>query len=133
MSQSATRFQLRFAPLMVPLAAPLGMWPSNSWVDLSDDALEVRMGVFAFFARVPLSSIAVARPMGDLWTAIGIHTDFQGSWAVNGSPRGMVELVIEPEARGQFFGFSVPVRRLAISLDDPPAFLAALNERRGRS
>ncbi len=65
----------------------------------------------------------------DVWWAIGVHTDFSGSWLVNGSAAGIVNLVLREPVRGRSVGAAVTVRRLGLGLDDPEGFLALVGAR----
>ena len=65
------------------------------------------------------------RNAGAMWWAIGVHTDFRGAWLVNGSPRAIVMVELDPPARARMAGISVTVKRLGLSLEDPDAFVSA--------
>ena len=47
-------------------------------------------------------------------------------WLVNGSSHGIVVLAIDPPARARVLGVPIRVRELAVSLDEPVGFAAAL-------
>ncbi len=113
---------------MRALAYLTALGPRWSYVDLSADALQVRMG-WGFHARIPRRSIIQARQLGqrrDIWYAVGIHTLRGGRWIVNGSLHGVVALEIEPPVRARAFGLPIRLRWLAMSLRDPDGFLAAV-------
>ena len=118
-------FRLRYARWMRPIMAATGIGPRRVRIELSDIDLTVRAGVW-FTAAIPRSSIRAVARQRDAWWAIGVHTDFRGAWLVNGSPRGIVMLAVDPPARARMAGFSVTVKRLGLSLEDPDAFAAAL-------
>jgi hypothetical protein len=61
---------------------------------------------------------------GPVWSW-GVH-GWKQRWLVNGSSHGIVVLSIDPPARARVVGVPVRVRELAISLDDPVGFAAAL-------
>jgi hypothetical protein len=104
----------------------LGMGPRHSAVELDDAELRVRMGV-SFRARIPRSSLRDAARGGSAWLSIGVHANLRfDSWLVNGSPRGIVWLHVDPAGRGRALGIPVRVRRLGLSLEQPEAFLATL-------
>lgn len=119
------RFAIRYSPWLRPLFLVLGTGPRFSWVEVRDDALEVRMG-WVFRCVVPRASIGAARRERDVWWAIGVHTDLRGRWLVNGSAKGIVAVDVEPAGGARLFGIPVKVRRLGLGLDDPDGFLAAV-------
>lgn len=82
---------------------------------------------WAFRADIPPSAIHRPRRGGDLWFSIGVHGGF-GVWVVNGSAKGTVWIDIDPPVRARAVGFPIRLRRLALGLEDPDAFLAALGE-----
>jgi hypothetical protein len=82
-------------------------------------------GGWAFSGIVPRSSITeVKRVTGPVW-AWGAH-GWRGRWLVNGSANGLVQVSIEPTARGHCLFFPVKLRQLTVSLDEPDEFVAAL-------
>jgi hypothetical protein len=50
----------------------------------------------------------------------------RGTWLVNGSATGVVDLRIDPPARGRMAFIHIKVRRLGLGLQDPDGFLKAL-------
>jgi hypothetical protein len=118
-------FAFEYPTWLRPLFVALGMGPRHSRVTIADGRLEVTMGR-VFRLRVPLASIRTAERATDVWWAIGVHTGFNGSWLVNGSPRGIVALDLDPAGTASCFGVKVRVRRLGLGLAEPKAFLAAL-------
>ena len=109
-----------FRPLLVVLA----MGPRFSGVELDDDELHVKMG-WAFRARVPRSTITGARSVTGRVGGVGVH-GWRGRWLVNGSMDGIVGIDIDPAVRAVATGFPVHLHYLALSLENPEAFLAAL-------
>ncbi|HEY5251218.1 MAG TPA: hypothetical protein VIJ09_06140 [Acidimicrobiales bacterium] len=107
------------------LLVVFGMGPGLSTVELSADELHVRMG-WAFRARVPRSAITGARSVSGRVGGIGVH-GWRGRWLVNGSMDRIVGIDIDPPCRAVATGIPVHVHYLALSLEDPDAFLAALN------
>lgn len=120
-----TDFPIRFSPRLSWLFTIALLGRRHAEVRVSRDELHVRMG-WAFDARIPRSSIRSAAHHRDVWWAIGVHTDFQGSWLVNGSASGIVELAIDPPARARSALFPIRVKRLGLGLDDPDGFLRSL-------
>jgi hypothetical protein len=112
-----------------PFFVVLGLGPRRSFVELSDDSLDVRMG-WAFNARIPRASIRTAQRRGNIWWAIGVHTDFRGTWLVNGALSGIVRLELRDATRGRSGGVPITIRRLGLGLEDPDGFLEALGSLR---
>ena len=50
----------------------------------------------------------------------------RGTWLVNGSAAGVVDVRLDPPARGRMAFFRIKIRRLGLGLQDPDGFLAAL-------
>ncbi|MEW6154975.1 MAG: hypothetical protein AB1673_13465 [Actinomycetota bacterium] len=121
---TTTRYPIRFHPFHAVLMGALGMGRRVSWVEVTDDRVEVRMGI-GFRATVPRASIVGAARHGRVWTAWGVH-GWSGHWIVNGSGLGVVEVRIDPRARARVLGVKVTLRKLWVSLDDPDGFLAAI-------
>ena len=119
-----TEFRLRCARWMRPILTVSAMAPERVRIVLSDTELVVRAGPW-FRTTIPRSSMRSAARRRDAWWAIGVHTDFRGSWLINGSPRGIVMVELDPPARARMAGIPVKVKRLGLSLDDPDAFLSA--------
>jgi hypothetical protein len=107
-----------------PLLVGLGMGPGFSGVELDGDTMHVRMG-WAFRARVPRSSITGAEAVTGTVGGVGVH-GWRGRWLVNGSMERIVGVDIEPSARAVAVGIPVHVHYLALSLEDPEGFLAAV-------
>jgi hypothetical protein len=107
-----------------PLLVGLGMGPGLSGVELDGETLHVKMG-WAFRARIPRHHVTDARIVTGRVGGIGVH-GWRGRWLVNGSMNQIVGLDIDPAARALATGFPVHLHYLALSLEDPDAFLAAL-------
>lgn len=121
----AQEFPIRFSPRLSWLFTMVLLGRRHAEVRVTPTELLVRMG-WAFDARIPRTSIRSATHHRDVWWAIGVHTDLHGSWLVNGSATGIVELTIDPPARALGVLFPVKVRRLGLGLEDPDGFLASL-------
>lgn len=119
-----TTFSFRYDPWCRWLLTLFGSGPRHSRVTLTDDQVEVRLGL-AFRGSVPRSTIrSLTRHRGRVW-GWGAH-GWRGRWLVNGSSKGIVVLHIDPPGRGRVMGFPVRTRELAVSLEEPDAFAAAL-------
>ncbi|MBA3737241.1 MAG: hypothetical protein H0W97_01595 [Actinobacteria bacterium] len=119
-------FPIRYSKLSRLFFAPLRLGAWHAKVELTDDALRVRMG-WAFRARIPRRSIRRAALHRDVWWAIGVHSDRRfKSWLVNGSSKGIVFLDLLPPAKGRAGPFAVTIERLGLGLEDPEGFLREL-------
>jgi hypothetical protein len=91
---------------------------------LTETALTVRAGIW-FRVQIDRAAVQRVARQRDAWWAIGVHTDFRRGWLVNGSPRGIVSVELDPPARGRMAGLPIKVRRLGLSLEDPVGFVSA--------
>jgi hypothetical protein len=107
-----------------PLLVATGMGPGRSRVELTDEELHVRMG-WAFRARVPRTAITGAQTVTGRVGGVGVH-GWRGRWLVNGSMERIVGLDIDPAVRAVATGIPVRLHYLALSLEDPDAFVAAV-------
>lgn len=104
--------------------------PGVSGVEVSADAIKVRMGSFKL--DIPRSSVrSVQRSQAKVGATSGVHGG-RGRWLVNGSADGLVEMAIDPPSRitpsmDTLYGL-VPsrVNQLTVSLEDPDGFIAAV-------
>ena len=122
------RFAIRFSPRLRWLFVLAGLGPRHTLVELRGEALVVRMG-WAFRAVLPVRDISRASRERDVWWAIGVHTNFSGTWLVNGSATGIVNIVLSEPVRGRSAGVAVTVRTLGLGLEDPEGFLALVGAR----
>ena len=119
-------FPIRYSSRLRWLFSPLLLGAKHSQVRLTPTELHVRMG-WAFDAHIPRSSIRTAARYKDVPWAIGVHTNLRGTWLVNGSATGVVDLRLDPPARGGRMAFvPIKIRRLGLGLQDPDGFLATL-------
>ena len=116
--------KLRYDRWMLPLTVPFGLGPKTSTVAISGADLHVRMG-WEFDATIPLASITSATPIGRRVFGWGVHRAAGGGWLVNGSSRGLVDLVIDPPVSAQAVRMSIKLSKLTISVDDPDELIAA--------
>lgn len=118
------RFAFRYDQWCGWILALFASGPRFSRVIVSDDNLDVQLGI-AFKGVVPRSSIvATRRWRGRVW-GWGAH-GWRGRWLVNGSSKGIVVLHIDPPGKGRVLGFPVKLRELAISMEDPEGLCKAL-------
>lgn len=120
---SRLRLPIRFTGLNRAMAL-LGMAPRNSFVELDDHEVDVRMG-WAFRTRIPRSSIrSAAEHHGTPW-GFGVH-GWRGRWLVNGSSKGLVRIEIAPATRARVLGVPVTLRELTVAMADPAELIEAL-------
>ncbi len=110
-----------------PLFIALGLTPSRSYVELSEDTVRVRMG-WGFDGTIPRASIRRASRRDDAPWSIGVH-GWKSSWIVNGAAGPLVELTLEPPAPARTLGIRLRVRTLAVSVDDPDGLIELLDPR----
>ena len=127
----ARTFRMAYWRWLLPLMFVVGAGPSTAQIAIQQDRLRVKMGAFWFRATVPVRSIVHARRSANVWFSVGVHTDGMRGWIVNGSPLGMVHLTIEPPATGRFAGLPIQVSNLWLSLEEPDAFVEAVDAARG--
>ena len=122
----AMRFPIRFSSGNGILFRGLLITPSGSYAELGDDTIQVRLG-WAFSARIPRPLVARAGPgrRPRIPLTAGAH-GWAGRWLVNGAPDGIVAIELTEPVRAFVAGFPIRLRHLAVSLEDPDGFLAAL-------
>ena len=105
-----------------------GRGPGRGGVEVGSTVLRVRMA--GFHLDIPRSTVrSAARSARSVRGTIGVHGG-RGRWLVNGSDRGLVELVIEPPCytprQPSTLFLRSKVSSLTISLVDPDGFIAAV-------
>jgi hypothetical protein len=121
---SKKHFAIRFDDWYRILSSALLLRPSDSFVEVDENEVSVRMG-WAFRARFPRSSIESTEVLEKKPLSRGVH-GFLGRWLVNGSGDGVVALNLRPRQRASTVGIPIRLRRLMVSVDDPRAFTEAL-------
>jgi hypothetical protein len=106
----------------------LGGGPGRGGVEVDSAVLRVRMA--DFHLDIPRGSVrSAARSEHQTRGTIGVHAH-RGTWLVNGSHDGLVELVIDPPCylprQHSTLFRKMEVRSLIISLVDPDGFIAAV-------
>jgi hypothetical protein len=124
MPSTAIRFPIRFDAAYRALSAVLRLSPSESYVDVDEYEVRVRMG-WGFRTRFARSSVAAVTAYGRRPFSRGIH-GWAGRWLVNGSGDGIVSIALDPPERGWVMGFPVRLRTLLVSVEDPERVIASL-------
>jgi hypothetical protein len=118
------RFPIRFDPVFRVLSRLILLSPGEAHVDVAGDLAHVKFS-WAFRATFPRSSVAATKVCTDRPLSRGVH-GFAGRWLVNGSGDGILEIGFEPTQRAKVLGWTVTLRHLLVSVDDPSALAAAL-------
>lgn len=119
------RFPIRIDPLWSAPLLVIAVRRSKAWVELSDDLLRVRFGVWQ--AEVPVAEVhGASRMEWPLLYGIGVRLAPRRTLGFVGSQSGVVELKLRGEHR---FRVPFPIRRerLAVSVEDPDALVDAIN------
>ena len=121
-----TRFPIRFSSANGILFRGLLIPPSSAFVELTDDTIHGRLG-WVFSARIPRRLVARAGPgrRPKIPLTAGAH-GWNGRWLVNAAPDGIVAIELTEPVRAFTAGFPIRLKVLAVSLEDPDGFLAAL-------
>jgi hypothetical protein len=118
------RFPIQFDPAYRLLSSTLLLLPSDSYVEIGERELYVRMG-WAFRLRCARGAVARIEPSTRRPLSRGVH-GFAGRWLVNGSGSGIISLHLLPAQRGYVMGVPVRVRELMLSVEDVDALSRAL-------
>jgi hypothetical protein len=118
------RFPIRFDPWYAILSSALFLPPANSYVEVNDEEVRVRMA-WAFRSRFPKTAVTLATETHGRPLSRGVH-GFAGRWLVNGSGQGILTISLTPAQRGYVMGFPVRLRQLMVSVVEPSALAAAL-------
>ena len=121
----AVRFPISFDPWYRVLSSVLGLPPSSSYVQVSSDQVEVRMG-WAFRSRFPRSAVASTSALDMRPFSRGVH-GFGGRWLVNGSGRGILSIHLHPVQRAYLMGLPVRLQEVLVSIAELPALASALS------
>ena len=112
----------------------LGGGPGRGGVEVDPAVLRVRMADFKL--DIPRDSVrSVARSDYQARGTIGVHSR-RGTWLVNGSYSGLVEVVLDPPSylprQLSSLFLKMKVSSLIVSLVDPDGFIAAVEDVRSR-
>ncbi len=113
---------------MRPLLLLAASTASNTYVDVTGDLVQVRMG-FGFGTSFPRDLVRRASHWeGRAPLSIGVH-GWGGRWMVNGARRPLVVIDLDPTQRGRVLGAPVKLNQLIVSVDDPDTLINELTNR----
>jgi len=102
----------------------VGMTPSRCYVEVDDEHVRVRMGMW-FELDTERSVVQSAAPDHERVLGWGVH-GWRDRWLVNGSSSGLVRVTFEPSVRAWMGPVPLRVRVLRVSVEDPDGLVAAL-------
>lgn len=117
------RFPMRIDPIWRPLLLVGAATRENSFVEVADESVTFHFGLL-FRRSVPRSDIvSAATRHWPLWFGVGWRSNLRGVIGLIGSYEGVVEVKLGKRTRAWAV---FPCDRIAVSLEDPNGFLAAL-------
>jgi hypothetical protein len=120
------RYPMRLDPVWRPLLALFGGTPGNSFVEVNAGSVRFHFGWF-FDESVPLTEIAGAgRTAWPLLGGIGWRVATRRRIGLIGSRQGVVDVRFRSARRMRFVFIPWQCRGIAVSLEDPDGFIAAL-------
>jgi hypothetical protein len=126
-ASEATRFPIRRSPWWAPLLLLFGGTPGRSYIELADGRLVAHFG-WLFHYSFPLADIEGAgKRSWPVLYGIGWRTNLFGIIGLIGSYRNVVEVRLK-RRRWVWMLLPLSCNRLAVSLEDPEAFLEALEK-----
>jgi hypothetical protein len=119
------RFMMRLDPAWRPLFWPFGAAQPSSFVEVEEAKVRFKFG-YLFDRSVQREEIESAyRRDWPWWMGIGWRSNLRGVIGLIGSTRGVVEV----QLRGKTRSWGVfPCDRIAVSVQDPDGFIAALSQ-----
>jgi hypothetical protein len=125
LQSEAMRFPILRSPLWGPLLALFGGTSGRSYVELASDKLVARFG-WLFHRSFPLTDIEGCGRRSWPWLyGVGWRTNLIGVIGLIGSYQNVVEVRLK---RRRWIWMILPLscNRLAVTLEDPEAFLEAI-------
>ena len=132
MPESFKHASLKKFPLLLSgrwrvLLIPFGVTQERAFVQVGERELRVCFGPL-FDYRFPLEAVETVTPTRwPLWAGVGPRVDFRGMVAFVGAYEKTVEVRFKERQRVRML-VPVPCERLIVSLEDPEAFIAALEK-----
>jgi hypothetical protein len=122
------RFPILISPLWRPLLIPLGVTAERAFAEIKGDELHVQFGALIDY-RFPLEQVeGVALSRWPLWAGIGPRANFRGTVGLVGTYVNVVEVRFKEPQRVRMIA-PAPCKRLFLSIEEPHAFIAALERR----
>lgn len=106
------------------LLTVLGLGKGSSYVVVGTDDVRVKMG-WAFTATIPRSAILGVHVRTERVLNRGVH-GWRRRWLVNGSTNGLVSITLDPAGTARVWPFTVTLKRLTVSVEQPNELVAAL-------
>jgi hypothetical protein len=120
------RYPMRLDPIWRLILALFVGTPSNSYVEIGEQSVRFRFG-WPFDETVPLDEVAGVSPIAwSLWGGIGWRLAPRGRIGLIGSLRGVVDVRLRSPRRVRLLAIPWRCRSIAVSLEDPHGFVAAL-------
>ena len=124
---SPKKFPLLLSGRWRILLVPFGVTQERAFAQVGERELRVCFGPL-FDYRFPLAEVETVAPRRwPLWAGIGPRVDFRGMVAFVGAYENAVEVRFKERQRMRML-VPVPCERLIVSLEDPEAFIAALEK-----
>ena len=118
-----TRFQMQIDRLWAPAVLVGGATHSNSYVDVTPEAVTFHFGYLFNYTASRDDIREVKARNWPWWMGIGWRSNLRGLLGLVGSYRNVVEVSFESRARA--WGV-LPMDRIAISVEDPEGLIEAL-------
>ena len=117
------RFPIRVDAVWRPFVLAGGATRSNAYVDVTPEAVTFHFGYLFNHTEDRNDITEVKKRSWPLWMGIGWRTNLRGLVGIVGSYNGVVEVAFEGNTPA--WGF-IKMNRIAVSLEDPDGFIAAL-------
>lgn len=123
-----TQFKIHRLPILKPLLLPFGGSADRSFVELGERRMHCKFG-FLFDESFSYDEIeSVQRDKWPWYGGLGWRSDLRGKIAIVGSYGNIVRVDLKGDRRAKIF-FNMPCKSLFISLEEPEAFIEALNNK----
>lgn len=124
--KQALRFKIKVNRWLAPLFALFGGTPGRSFAEISENGLRLKFG-WLFDYRFPLNEVETAEGITWPWIlGIGWRATLTGRIGLIGSLSDVVEIRLMRPRRVWMLIPWLPCDRIAVSLEQPEEFLAAL-------
>lgn len=121
------RFQISYNTISRILLSFLGLGPGKAYVDITENTIEARFG-WSGSVTIRRDTITSIERVDSIprWLGYGMHGNLRGTWALNGSNSGAVELTMETPATGKVLMFPIRPATVYFSLEDPDGFMTTI-------